>query len=136
MTDGVPEFAVVGHPNEGKSAVVSTLAEDDSVRVTPFPGETLVCKTYPVVIDGKEVIRFTDTPGFQSPKKTLAWIRAHEREGANILEAFLKTHQGDPAFKDDCELLRPIAAGAGIIMWWTGPGRSAGWMPRRWRSCV
>jgi Predicted GTPase len=34
-------FAIVGHPNEGKSSVVSTLAEDDSVRVTPIPGETL-----------------------------------------------------------------------------------------------
>ena len=38
----VPEFAVIGHPNEGKSAVVSTLSEDDSVRVSPYPGETLV----------------------------------------------------------------------------------------------
>ena len=33
----IPEFAIVGHPNEGKSSVVSTLAEDDSVRVTPTP---------------------------------------------------------------------------------------------------
>ena len=48
----VPEFAVIGHPNEGKSAVVSTLSEDDSVRVSPYPGETLVCQTFPVSIDG------------------------------------------------------------------------------------
>ena len=29
----VPEFAVVGHPDEGKSSVLSTLAEDDSIRL-------------------------------------------------------------------------------------------------------
>jgi hypothetical protein len=109
------EFAIVGHPNEGKSAVVSTLAEDDNVRVTPYPGETLVCQSFPVVIDGREVIRFTDTPGFQSPKKTMAWIKAHEGDDGNILQNFLRTYKGDPDFKDDCELLRPVAEGAGII---------------------
>ena len=113
--DRIPEFAVVGHPNEGKSAVVSTLAEDDNVRVTLYPGETLVCQSFPVVIDGREIIRFVDTPGFQGPKKTLAWIRAYEGPDGNLLQNFLKTHEEDPDFKDDCELLRPVAGGAGII---------------------
>lgn len=115
MLDRIPEFAVVGHPNEGKSAIVSTLAEDDSVKVTPYPGETLVCKSFPVVIDGVEIIRFTDTPGFQNPKKTLAWIKSREGTDGDLLQDFLSTHQKDPDFKDDCELLRPVAAGAGII---------------------
>jgi ribosome biogenesis GTPase A len=75
VADMIPEFAIVGHPNEGKSAVVSTLAEDDSVRVTPYPGETMECQTFPVIIDGQEIIRFIDTPGFQNPRKTLAWIK-------------------------------------------------------------
>ncbi len=35
----VSEFAIVGHPNEGKSCVVSTLTEDDSVGISPTPGE-------------------------------------------------------------------------------------------------
>ncbi len=63
MNTAIPEFAVLGHPNEGKSAVVSTLTEDDQVRVSPVPGETTVCRTYTVKIDGKEIIRFVDTPG-------------------------------------------------------------------------
>lgn len=115
MLDQTPEFAIVGHPNEGKSAVVSTLAEDDGVRVTPYPGETIMCETFPVIIDGKEIIRFTDTPGFQSPKRTLAWIKSHEDTDGDILQDFLRIHKEDPDFKDDCELLRPIAGGAGII---------------------
>ncbi len=111
----VPEFAIVGHPNEGKSAVVSTLAEDDSVRVTPYPGETIVCQSFPVVIDGREIICFTDTPGFQNPKKTLTWMRKYQGSDEVILKVFRETHAGDPTFKDDCELFKPIANGAGII---------------------
>jgi hypothetical protein len=113
--DMIPEFAIVGHPNEGKSAVVSTLSEDDSVRVTPYPGETVVCQTFPVTIDGKEIIRFIDTPGFQNPKKTLAWMKKYRGDDARILSIYLKAHAGDPDFKDDARLLEPIAEGAGII---------------------
>ena len=70
-TTQTPVFAVVGHPNEGKSTVLSTLAEDDRVGVSPFPGETTECQAFPVVIDGREVLRFVDTPGFQYPVATL-----------------------------------------------------------------
>ena len=113
--DHIPVFAVVGHPNEGKSSVVSTLSEDDSVRITPTPGETVVCHAYPVVIDGKEIIRFVDTPGFQLPKKTLAWFRAYDGPDAQLVSAFRKAVSNDPDFKDECELLSPIEEGAGII---------------------
>ena len=30
----VPAFAVVGHPNKGKSSIVSTLASDESVSIS------------------------------------------------------------------------------------------------------
>jgi len=111
----IPEFAVVGHPNEGKSSVVSTLAEDDSVRVSPVPGETIVAQTFPVIIDGKTILRFTDTPGFQNPRYTLTWMRNYTGADERIVEAFRNAHIGDPNFKDDCELFMPIARGAGII---------------------
>jgi hypothetical protein len=32
-----------------------------------------------------------------------------------MLAAFLAAHQNNPAFRDDCELLGPVAAGAGVI---------------------
>ncbi|MFN2359038.1 MAG: DUF3482 domain-containing protein [Desulfotignum sp.] len=112
---GVPEFAVLGHPNEGKSSVVSTLAEDDQIRVSPVPGETTVCRTYTVTMDGQDIIRFVDTPGFQVPGQTLAWFRAYEGDPHHILDQFIQTHKEDPFFADECELLRPVARGAGII---------------------
>jgi predicted GTPase len=111
----VPEFAIVGHPNEGKSSVLSTLSEDDSVRVSPVPGETKDCRTFPVIIDRKEVIRFIDTPGFQNPRKTLAWMQQYRGKDQNLITDFIHAHQDNPAFHDDCALLAPLASGAGLI---------------------
>jgi hypothetical protein len=111
----VPEFAIVGHPNEGKSSVLSTLSEDDSVRVSPTPGETTECRTFPVLIDGEEIIRFIDTPGFQNPRQTLAWMRAYEGDDRKMLTAFINSHADDPSFHDDCALLKPLDQGAGLI---------------------
>ena len=115
MTDITPVFAIVGHPNEGKSSVVATLAEDDSVRISPTPGETRKCREYPVTIDGVEIIRFIDTPGFQQPRRTLAWMQQFEGPEADRIPEFIRAHQNDPDFSDECELLGPVADGAGII---------------------
>ncbi len=111
----IPEFAIIGHPNEGKSSVVSTLAEDDSVRISPTPGETMECQTFPVSIDGKEIIRFVDTPGFQNPKQTLQWMRDYTGPDKDIVADFRKAHAHLPEFRDEVELFKPVEEGAGII---------------------
>ncbi len=111
----IPEFAVVGHPNEGKSSVLSTLAEDDSVRISPIPGETRECQTFPVIIDGRELIRFTDTPGFQNPQKSLQWMQEYRGNDSSLIADFIAAHEDDPDFHDDCRLLTPLLRGAGII---------------------
>jgi len=110
-----PEFAILGHPNEGKSSVLSTLAEDDSVRVSPVPGETTECRTFPVIIDGKELLRFTDTPGFQNPAQVLSQFKKLNNNGDKIIQEFRQAAINIPEFSDDCELLKPIERGAGII---------------------
>lgn len=112
-TEEILSFAIVGHPNEGKSSVVSTLAEDDSVRITTIPGETVVCRRFPVIIDGREIIRFIDTPGFQSPLATLAWLQGHE--GPGMLERFVDVHKNDQRFSGENELFIPLISKAGII---------------------
>ena len=115
MTSHTPSFAIIGHPNEGKSSVLSTLAEDDSVRISPVPGETTHCQLFPVVIDGKEILRFIDTPGFQNPRQTLAWMQNYQGPDSELINTFLAEHQQQPDFHDDCQLLQPVAAGSGII---------------------
>jgi hypothetical protein len=111
----IPEFAVLGHPNEGKSSVVSTLTEDDQIKVSPVPGETTISRNYTVTIDGKDIIRFVDTPGFQVPRQTLAWFKAFDGDHANIADRFIDSFKDDPFYADECELLSPVARGAGII---------------------
>jgi len=113
--DTIPEFAIVGHPNEGKSSVLSTLAEDDSVRISATPGETIVCQQFPVIIDGREIIRFIDTPGFQNPKKVLHQLQSLRDETDDTIGAFRERNISNPEFREDCELLLPITQGAGII---------------------
>lgn len=115
IMERIPEFAIIGHPNEGKSSVVSTLAEDDTVAISSVPGETVVCQVLPVTIDGQEIIRFIDTPGFQNPRATLAWMKNYSGPDELILQRFIDTHSRDPDFRDECELLAPVAKGAGII---------------------
>ena len=113
-----PRFAIVGHPNKGKSSIVATLAEDDAVAISPHPGTTTQSRTYPMRLDGKVLYELVDTPGFQRARETLAWLEAHDRgAGARgaVVEEFLKAHVGDPRFHDECELLTPIVEGAGIL---------------------
>ena len=110
-----PEIAILGHPNEGKSSVLSTLAEDDSVRVSHIPGETIECRTFPVSIDGREVLRFTDTPGFQNPARVLSELRKLSELDGDSVVMFRRTFADEPDLKDDVELLLPVERGAGII---------------------
>lgn len=110
-----PEFAIIGHPNEGKSSVLSTLAEDDSVRVSAIPGETRNCRTFPVVIDGVTMLRFIDTPGFQNPRRILAGLKKSSKTGMAALKEFRDSSITIPELADDCELLGPLLSGAAII---------------------
>jgi hypothetical protein len=113
-----PTFAVVGHPNKGKSSIVSTLAQDDSVRVSPEPGTTTECRAYPMRVDGEVQYVLVDTPGFQRARRALDWMRARETTAAAhraVVEAFVAEHRRTGGYPDECELLAPVLAGAGIL---------------------
>lgn len=110
-----PVFAVLGHPNEGKSSVVATLAEDDKVPISPTPGETRNCLEYQVIIDNEEIIRFVDTPGFQNPRAVHKWIRSLTEQDTEWISEFIRAHRHNPDLADECELFSPLADGAGII---------------------
>lgn len=111
----IPDFAVIGHPNEGKSSVVATLTENDLIRISSRSGETVTSTQYSVMIDGEAVIAFVDTPGFQNPLQTLGWMRKYAGPAQELLQSFLEEFAGDPGMVHECELLRPVAQGAGII---------------------
>lgn len=113
-----PSFAVVGHPNKGKSSIVSTLAHDDSVRVGDLPGTTTHCRAYPMKIDGQVLYTLVDTPGFQRARAVWEWLREQESTADQrpaIVKKFQTTFAGSDQFPDERELLAPVMDGAGIL---------------------
>ena len=114
----LPRFAIVGHPNKGKSSIVATLAEDDSVAISPEPGTTKAARSYPMRLDGVTLYELFDTPGFQRAREVLAWLQTHDRGAgarADVVREFVAQHTNDERFHDECELLRPILDGAGVL---------------------
>ncbi|MEP2777625.1 MAG: GTPase/DUF3482 domain-containing protein [Luteolibacter sp.] len=126
MSEGVPEFAVVGRVNMGKSAVIATLLEIDDnevLRVSPTPGETTRAQPHTVVFGRKECVRFIDTPGFSRPVEAMREIRKMHGEGTPGLETlrrFVEEKGGD--FGDEKRLLEPLLDGAGVL-YVVDPGR-------------
>lgn len=113
-----PVFVVVGHPNKGKSSIVATLAQDDSVRIAPAPGTTINSRRYPMRVDEQILYTLVDTPGFQRARRALQWLQQHvtgiaERPAA--VKQFVAQHRGQELFRDECELLSPIVEGGGIL---------------------
>jgi len=115
ISNVTPEFVIIGSFNEGKSSLVSTLAEDDTVPVDPIAGNTSKTRAFPLIFDGKEIIRFFDTPGFQNPELMLTWMKKYTGPSKDILKVFIVEHKNDPEFKNECELFAPVLKGAGII---------------------
>ena len=113
-----PKFAVVGHPNKGKSSIVSTLAMDDSVQISDTPGTTTKKRSFPLTVDGKVLYELFDTPGFQRARRVLAWLEQHDVSADKkheVVQMFINEHKDNPKFNDEIELLEPIMNGAGII---------------------
>ncbi|NOX99238.1 MAG: GTPase/DUF3482 domain-containing protein, partial [Verrucomicrobia bacterium] len=120
----VPKFAVVGQVNEGKSSVLATLVEEgdqSKIRVSETPGETARCQSIMLEINGRKVLEFIDTPGFQRARQALAWMKEHhETSGdttarADSIKAFVEEFRGTRDYEDEVRLLEPVLEGAGIV---------------------
>lgn len=115
---GLPVFAVVGRVNRGKSSIIATLAEDDSIVISPLPGTTRHATTYDVALDGEVLFRLIDTPGFEDAARALAWLQrsqpSAERRAARVAE-FRQHFAGSDEFVEECELLGPVLDGAAIL---------------------
>ena len=114
----VPVFAVVGHPNKGKSSMVATLAEQEDVAISPLPGTTRRAREFTFYVDGEPQYTLVDTPGFQRAREVALWLQdqggdASARPGH--VRRFVEMHRTDPRFVDEVELLQPIINGASIL---------------------
>ncbi len=113
-----PVFAIVGHPNKGKSSIVSTLARDASVAISPIPGTTVETREFPMRIDDETLYVLVDTPGFQRARAALEWMQQQGASSAKrpeVVRQFVEQHRSDPRFAAECRLLTPILEGGGIL---------------------
>ncbi len=125
VPENIPTFAVVGKVNMGKSSVLATLLEvddDQVIRISSTPGETTRCQILPVEFDGREMIRFIDTPGFARPLEAMRAIEQLHADaggsgppGLSAIKAFVEEFGGSGEFEDECQLLGPLAEGAGLL---------------------
>jgi hypothetical protein len=118
MSADVPAFAVVGRVNKGKSSIVSTLVEDESVRIDRAPGTTQECEVFDLRVHDRVLCRLIDTPGFEEAPRALAWMRAREGSAAErprVVQEFVHAFRDGEEFGYERKLLTPILQGAGIL---------------------
>ncbi len=112
-----PKFAVVGHPNKGKSSIVSTLSHNDSIQISSRSGTTEQADHFTVnTIKGSYDL--IDTPGFQRPLRVLNWLEQHcnsASERAATVAKFVADSECKTQFKDEVALLEPVIDGAAIL---------------------
>lgn len=112
-----PAFAVVGHPNKGKSSIVSTIAQSDDIAISPRSGTTRETQNYDISI-GAARFTLVDTPGFQRPSRALAWLQEHAPSAdrrRNAVKLFISDPQCRRQFPEEVMLLKPIMEGAAIL---------------------
>jgi GTPase Era involved in 16S rRNA processing len=113
-----PVFVVVGAVNRGKSSIVSTLAENDTVAIDPHPGTTRDPQSFTFTLDGQPLYTLIDTPGFEHARQVLDWLRKHapqHADRATVVRQFVRQHGNRGEFAQECKLLQPILDGGAIL---------------------
>ena len=117
-----PVFAVVGHPNKGKSSIVAALTHTDTIAISALSGTTTQAQNFSFYVDGQVLYQLVDTPGFQRPRQMLELLEQHAANASQRITAigqflaqYAATAKTTGRFHDEIELLTPIMAGAGII---------------------
>ena len=108
---------MVGHPNKGKSSIVSTLARDDSIAISKRSGTTTRSDHFKIDT-GNAGFELIDTPGFQRPQKVLHWLKNNAGSAdkrAQAVANFVSDEKCKNQFPDEVELLTPLVEGSAIL---------------------
>ena len=117
MSNHIARFAVVGHPNKGKSSIVSTLSQNDSIHISSRSGTTTHADSFQVA-NNSNAYQLIVTPGFQRPHKVLDWLKARAssaEQRSNAVAEFVKDPECRKKYPDEVELLKPLVEGAAIL---------------------
>lgn len=93
--DGLPELAVVGRSNVGKSSLINALVRKKLARTSAAPGKTRLANFYRVVAEGRSPFHLVDLPGFGYAR---GGDKAREEFDA-LAAAYFGARVGDPRFR-------------------------------------
>src|SRR5699024_4724397 len=88
------------------------------IRISPEPGETTRCQLLSLVLDGREYLRFIDTPGFQQPIEAMRTLQSLQTTAGQVPDRAVLPRVAQEyrdRFVDECSLLQPLLDGAGVI---------------------
>ena len=97
--DGLPEVALVGRSNVGKSTLVNALARQKVARTSAAPGKTRLINVYRIEVEGDAPFYLVDLPGY-----------GYARGGAKSAEEFEALTRSYFADRSGRE---PVPSGAG-----------------------
>ena len=79
--DGLPEVALVGRSNVGKSSLINALLRQRIARTSAAPGKTRLANVYRVTRDSSRPLYLVDLPGF-------GYARAQRQTQGQVAPAF------------------------------------------------
>lgn len=97
--DGLPEVALVGRSNVGKSTLVNALARQKVARTSAAPGKTRLINVYRIEVEGESPFYLVDLPGY-------GYARGGAKS-ADEFEALTRSYFADRSGQE------PVQSGAG-----------------------
>ncbi|MBT9490944.1 MAG: GTPase/DUF3482 domain-containing protein [Paucibacter sp.] len=102
-------LALVGHTNAGKTSLLRTLTRRaDFGAVSNRPGTTRHVEALALRIDGRDALRFLDTPGLEDAPALLDYIQQMDAglSREQRLQAFLRGPAAQAEFEQEAKVLR------------------------------
>ena len=117
MTEALT-IAVVGHTNAGKTSLLRTLTRRvDFGQVSDRPGTTRHAEAVALRLDGREAVRFIDTPGLEDSVALLDFLARQSGDSRpERVRAFLAGPEARASFEQEAKVLRALLEQAGCAM--------------------